>query len=117
MRQHTARQKGEAGGWHYVSLNDKGGYPLGYCAEHEPHPTETEARECYSSWQRDHLTLDTKTGWTSCMVKDCDRPANHAAQIRGDGYTIATLCDEHLTRDHAIAVLGLEGPVGDSWQS
>ena len=103
-------------GWHYASLSRRGGFPLGYCAEHEPHPTETEARECYARYQRDHVRLDRKSSnWNDCRV--CKAPAKNIADIEGDGYTTAVLCDEHATTEHAIAVLGLAEPAHDSWQS
>lgn len=103
-------------GWHYASTSSRGGYPLGYCAEHEPHATETEARECYGRYQREHVRLDGKTtGWHDCEV--CKAPAKNVARIDGDGYSHAVLCDEHLTKDHAATVLGIAGLAGDRWVS
>lgn len=123
MRHHTAAQKGD-GGWHYVSMSRDGGHPLGYCAEHEPHATEAEARECYAQYRRDNVTLDGKCGWTRCTYLpagadrySCDNPANQFASIKGDGYAMAPLCEEHLTIDHAIDALHLIGAAGDAWQS
>jgi hypothetical protein len=114
----TAARRGEDG-WHYVSLNRRrGGYPLGYCAGHEPHATEGEARECYAQYQRDHVRLDSTTSnWCGCEVAGCDKPTKRHARIEGDGYHMAALCDEHLTVEHAIAALHLDQPAGDSWQS
>lgn len=117
MRHYTAAQKGDGPGWHYVSLGRTGGYPLGYCADHEPHPTEAEARECYARWQRDHVRLGSKWSWTSCDMPDCPKPANRGAKIEGDGYHLATLCDEHLTVENAVIAMGLDQPAGDSWIS
>lgn len=109
-----AAQKADGTGWHYVF----GGRPVGYCAEHEPHPTETEARECFGRWRRDHITLDRKSSnWNSCMVKGCPNPAKNIAGVEGHGYEMAVLCDEHFDIEHAIAAMHLEGPAGDSWQS
>lgn len=121
MRHLTAHQLPE-GGWHYASTHRRGGYPLGYCRDHEPHPTEAEARECYSQWQRDHLVLDDGNwSWGNCEHREgqtrCKSPANKAARIEGDGYQMALLCPEHMTRGHAIAALGIDGPAGDSWES
>lgn len=114
----TAAQHGENGGWHYVSLNRRGGHPLGYCRDHEPHATEVEARECYARYQRDHVRLDSKTeNWCGCEVEGCDAPTKQRARIEGDGYHSAALCSEHLTVEHAIKALGLDVPAGDSWQS
>lgn len=75
MRHLTAVQLPE-GGWHYASASRRGGYPLGYCAEHEPHSTEDEARECYRKWQRDHVKMDGGVwSWGGCDVRGCDNPA------------------------------------------
>jgi hypothetical protein len=118
MRHHTAAQKGESGGWHYVSLSRHGGHALGYCAEHEPHVTEQDARECYAKYQRDRVRLDGQwADWTGCEVTGCDAPTKAHARIEGDGFHTASLCAEHLTREHAIDVLGLNGPAGDAWVS
>lgn len=126
MRHSTARQK-PAGGWHYVNAGRDGGYPLGYCAEHEPHATELEARECYAKWQRDHVRLNGQlSSWSDCVAgrtQDpktsvrCPNPTKRYAKIEGDGYRMATLCDEHLTIDEAVKALDLDGPAGDAWES
>ena len=115
MRHLTAARKGD-GGWHYVSLGRTGGYPLGYCAEHEPHATEAEARECYARYQRDHIKFDRGTwSWTGCNAEGCDNPTRSAA--RCGAYKMVALCDEHLTTEHAIKALRLDEPAGDAWQS
>lgn len=114
MRHISAYKIGD--GWHYASVNRRGGYPLGYCANHEPHPTELEARECYAQYQRDHVLLDGRSSnWGGCEVPGCDAPTKKHAHIEGDGYLLATLCDEHLTIEHAIEVFGLNEPAGDAW--
>jgi len=117
MRHHTAARKGEDGGWHYVSMSRQGGYPLGYCAEHEPHATEIQARECYSQYQRDNIRRldDNMADWSGCRV--CDAPTKNVVDIRYEGFRSAPLCDEHRTQEHAIKVLGLDQPAGDAWVS
>jgi hypothetical protein len=119
MRHLTAAQKGEGGGWHYVSLHRKrGGYPLGYCASHEPHETEKDARECYAMYQRDHVKLDGLwADWAGCQAPGCDAPTQTHARIEGDGFHAASLCKDHLDYDHAVAALGLDSPAGDAWVS
>lgn len=120
MNHHTAAQKGEGGGWHYVSLNHRtGGYPLGYCREHEPHDTEDEARRCYRLWQRAHVRLDVRlSSWADCHVKGCKAPTKQGARIDDGDYHLAPLCPEHLTHEHALVALGLDDPIaGDAWQS
>jgi hypothetical protein len=114
MNHHTAAKLGT--GFHYASLNKRGGHPLGYCAEHAPHATETEARECFGQWQRDHVTLDGKLiSWTDCRV--CHGPTKQYASIEGDGYRLLPLCAEHLTKERAIAGLDIAGAAGDAWES
>lgn len=109
-----AAQRVDGTGWQYVY----GGHPIGYCAEHEPHPTEVEARECYSRWQREHITLNHRaSNWNSCRVKGCDNPARNIAEVEGDSYTMTILCDEHFTTEHAIQALHLDEPAGDRWQA
>jgi hypothetical protein len=116
VRQLTAAQKGEAGGWHYVSLGSAGGHPIGYCTEHEPHDSEAEARECYGQWRRDHIRLGGTARWTSCGFPGCSAPANHAADVAGT-YDGTVLCDSHNTTEHAVTALCLEGAAGDAWVS
>lgn len=117
MRHLTAARKGETGGWHYVSMNRRGGHPLGYCADHAPHETEAEARECYGQYLRDNITLDGTCSWSSCEVKGCDNPARTFAGIKGDGYQMAVLCTDHLDHEHAVDTLQIAGPAGDAWES
>jgi|GEM_PF-2495507 len=116
MNHHTAAQKGEGGGWHYVSLSKRGGHPLGYCVDHAPHATEAEARECYGQYQRDNVTLDGQLSrWSDCA--ECGAPTKTTANIRGDGYANVSLCVDHLNTECAIKHLHIEGAAGDSWQS
>ena len=127
MNHLTAARKGENGGWHYVSLNRRGGHPLGYCADHEPHDTELEARECYARYQRDHIRLDRgPTNWQDCMAGRtgdrattvrCPNPTKHYADIEHDGYHLVPLCPDHMTVEEAVKALHLDGPAGDAWQS
>lgn len=120
MRHHAAYQLPE-GGWHYASVGRRGGHPLGNCRNHEPHPTEDEARECYAEYRRDHVRLDGgPTSWSNCSVgrgteSKCDEPANRYAYIQGDGFSMAPLCHTHLTIEDALVVLRLIGPAGDAW--
>lgn len=116
MRHHTAAQRKDGSGWHFVDLGRTGGYPLGYCREHEPHASEQEARECYARFQRDYVRLDSQLGnWMDCAV--CGAPTKQGARIEGDGYSLVTLCPDHLTTEDAIRELGLESVAGDAWVS
>lgn len=116
MRHRTAARKGDVGGWHYVDIGRDGGHPIGHCADHDPHPTESDARQCYARYQRDNIVLDATLGsWTSCAI--CGAPTKTAAKIRYNGFNIAPLCVDHLSTEHAAAALGLGDTAGDSWQS
>lgn len=121
MRHYTAVHVdlgGGLSGWHYASLGSRGGGPLGYCAEHAPHATEQEARECYSHYQRDNIRIDGKThNWCGCEFEGCDKPTKRSADIRGDGFHMAALCEDHLTVENAAVVMGLNDPAGDAWVS
>lgn len=118
MMHYTAHQLSE-GGWHYASVSRRGGHALGYCAEHGPHATEAEARQCFRRWQRDHLKMDNGTwSWGNCHVQGCDNPARQGVGIEGDGYALAILCEDHHDREHALTALGLdEDQAHDSWVS
>ena len=122
MRHKTAAQIPERG-WHYVSMSRRGGYPLGYCRDHEPHPTEDEARECYGRFVREQtIRLDAgRCGWTSCQARPggvrCQNPAQSVAEYGDDGYGVAALCPEHMTVEHVIESASLAGPAGDAWVS
>lgn len=116
MRHHTAAERRDGTGWHYVDMGRTGGHPLGYCRDHGPHKTEQEARECYARYQRDHIRLDAELGnWMDCFV--CGAATKQGARIEGDGYALVTLCAEHLTEEHAAAALHLEVVAGDAWVS
>lgn len=123
MRHKTAAQRGEGGGWHFVSMSRDGGYPLGYCADHEPHSTEAEARDCYHRYVREQtIQLNVgAVGWTSCQARPdgvrCPNPTQAFAQHGDDGYGMTPLCPKRMTVEDVIAVAHLDGPVGDSWVS
>lgn len=118
MRQLTAAQRGEDGGWHYVSVSSRGGYPVGFCREHPPHPSEEEARACYTAYLRERVMLDGQLGsWSDCSVKDCLAPTKSAAVVMAPYGSIAPLCGAHLTVEDAYRVLDLVDPAGDAWVS
>lgn len=116
------------GGWHYTTSNRRTGTrPIGYCQDHEPHPTEAQARECYGQYLRDNVRLDDphSWSWSSCDYRvdtengkpiRCENPANSGASVPGRFISVL-LCDEHFTIEHATQALGLNGPAGDSWHS
>jgi hypothetical protein len=104
------------GEWQYATLSRRGGGPIGYCADHAPHATESEARECYSSYLRDAIRMDGHLAdWTGCEAEGCDNPTKNYASTYG--VSSACLCDGHNDRDMAIKVMGLDRPHGDVWGS
>lgn len=120
MNHSTALALADGSGWHYGCRNRRLGVrPIGYCADHGPHPTEDEARQCYTQYQRDRVRLDGKCSWTSCEAgrgaSRCPDPANRYARIEGDGYAMASLCDQHMTLEAAYEALDLNSPAGDRW--
>lgn len=124
MRTKTALQLADGSGWHYgIAGKNGGGYPLGRCASHPPHPTEAEARECYGAYVReDTIKLDAgAVGWTSCTARPaggkCPKPTKSFAQYGDDGYGMTPLCPDHMTADDVIAAAQLDGPAGDAWIS
>ena len=127
MRHLTALQHTD-GGWHYVSASRRGGYPIGFCADHPPHPTEEEARACYTAYEVEKIQLGTQLGdWSGCAALvdtegegeqvPCDRPTKTAAVVATPHGTLAALCAAHLTLEDAVKALGLTGPAGDAWVS
>lgn len=118
MNHLTALERADHTGWVYGSQNRRSGaYALGYCGElAHVHPTEQEARECFSQYRRDHVTLDARTtNWTDC--DECGAATKTGARVVGDGYAHSMLCEAHLTTEMAIKHLHIEGAAGDSWQS
>ena len=121
MLHKTALARADGSGWHYVLSSSNGGYPIGLCRDHDPHPTQADARECYGRYVREHtIVLDVdpnaRTGnWTTCAA--CDGPANRYARYGDDGYGWIALCLQHQTVDDVIEHARLAGPAGDSWVS
>lgn len=114
-------------GWHYAQVWKTGGHQIGFCADHAPHPTEAEARECYSAYLRTQLREETYGDWSGCEASVtrtdqgsqalvCDTPTKKGITYSG-GFRGAALCDRHRTDEQAIVVLGLDQPAGDSFGS
>lgn len=123
MRTKTALQLADGSGWHYGMSTRDGGYPIGRCADHPPHPTELEARECYGAYVRDDtIRLDAHAcSWTSCQHrengKQCPHPTQAVATYGDDGYGQVALCPDHMTVENVVAAAQLGGPAGDAWIS
>lgn len=118
MLHRRAAERADGTGWQYVIGKHGGGHPIGYCRDHEPHPTEAEARECYGRYLRDSIRLNAGScSWGGCTAKDCPNPTQAYASWGDDGYGMTPLCPEHMTVEGVIAAEQLEGPAGDSWIS
>ena len=119
MRYYTAVQVDD--GWHYASTSKQGGSAIGYCSEHEPHETESQARRCWSRYLRDNLELrENATSWATCGVHEperCPNPAKNLAEVRGYFMHSVVLCAQHFNEETAVRVLGLDKPAGDAWMS
>lgn len=121
MRTKTAVQLADGSGWHYAITGRTGGHPIGRCADHPPHPTEAEARECYGAYLReDTIRLDVAGfRWNSCDHQAggtrCPNPTKSYATYGDDGYGHVALCPDHMTVENAIAAAQLDGPAGDAW--
>jgi hypothetical protein len=96
------------GRWHYTTHNRRvGTYAIGYCADHEPHATEDEARECYASYLlNERLRLDGQMeAYFPCQIDGCGALTNSVVSI--DGWaTSYRLCDEHRTKEQVAALYG-----------
>jgi hypothetical protein len=96
-------------GWHFTCMNDGQIWPVGYCAEHYPHTTANEARECFRRYLLDGQREETYSDWTGCEMEGCDTPTKKGLATRpplGHGYAF---CDEHRTAENLEA---LTAPVG-----
>lgn len=122
---------GHPPGWLYAARREEPDtaplwHPVGYCADHTPHPTEAQARECYRRWQQDHVVVPQPADpgnlpdWRPCRAPTgdygrCGRLTRHAA-VPPDAWPPAPLCGLHLTRGDAYAALTLTGPrATDHW--
>lgn len=102
MNYYQARQRKDGSGWHFTGFNkrprpDGEFWPIGYCAEHEPHSTREEAEECFSRYLLDGIQEESYGDWTACKV--CDAPTKKGLTTRpphGDGFPF---CDEHRDRE------------------
>lgn len=123
MRTKTALQLADGTGWHYGYATKGGGYPIGRCTGHAPHPTEDEARECYGAYVReDTIRLDAHAcSWTPCTARPdgrkCPNPTQGVATYGDDGYGQVALCPGHMTVENVIEAAQLAGPAGDAWIS
>lgn len=119
MRNERPAQWGDGGPWHYVSLNDKGGYPIGYCTHDCDHATREEAHEHYRQWVLDGLREVTGDPSTLrlCQVEGCPAYTDKALG-EPDGWRLAHLCDEHRNRgEYERSFYPPGSAVRESWVS
>jgi hypothetical protein len=105
MNYYEARQTKTKTGWHFTCMNDGAIWPVGYCRDHDPHPTREEAEDCFARYVHDDIS-ERSHNWTDCEVEGCERPANKSIAFRQPlGHSYA-LCDEHRTPEVALALDG-----------
>jgi hypothetical protein len=95
MNYYEARQTNDKTGWHYTCRNDDRIWPVGYCAEHDPHPTAEEAVQCFHRYLLDGQAEEQWADWTGCVV--CDTPTKKGLTTRRPLGHAVPLCDEHRT--------------------
>lgn len=95
MNYYEARQRSDGSGWHYTCENDGQIWPVGYCRDHEPHPTAQEAKDCFRQYLLDDISDTTYGDWTGCEV--CDEPTKKGLSTRGPLGQGFPLCDRHRT--------------------
>lgn len=107
MNYDQPRKLADGSGWHYTTLNRRiGTFPIGYCRDHEAHPTEDDARRCYRDYElNERLTLDGTLGdWNPCEYPGCETLTNRDARIGGwHGWR---LCDGHRTKECCAELYG-----------
>jgi len=93
------------GRWHYTSANRRAGTrPIGYCLEHEGHPSREEAERCYWQWEIDQAqqregarTVDgVADGRMTCKL--CAAPSVGRYVLPG-AWLELDLCAQHFNRD------------------
>ena len=98
-------------GWHY---GVEGGAAVGFCPEHPPHRTETEARLCFQVWVRSSLR-SVEVGYRKCDVPGCGAYTGCGVGVVSVGID-AALCPEHQSYAAATVALGLDRPAGDFYR-
>lgn len=116
MNYYDARALADGSGWHFTSANRRAGtHPVGYCAEHGPHATADEARECFRRYLLDGQRETTYADWTGCAWDGCDTPTKKGLETRpplGDDFP---LCDEHRTPENLETLTVLVGQIISSY--
>lgn len=113
MNYYDARQREDGSGWHYIKLNKRSGTrPVGYCADHPPHATEAEARECYRQYELDNA----REGKLSDQMLKCRVCGEYTEGFMEVGHTqMVVLCDVHRTREQLDKLIDPPGMICSSW--
>jgi len=103
MQIYETRQKvvdGKPIGWHMVCSNSSGSrvYPVGYCADHAPHPTAEDAERCYRAWTLDtaRFSIESPDEMRRCGV--CGDWTLMRAEVGGSFPVLVPLCPTHQDR-------------------
>lgn len=112
MNHYRARQLKD-GGWHFTCMNDGRAWPVGYCAEHEPHATKEEACGCYRKWLLDNrLKLNCRDNHQQRKCKECGEWTSSYAMCETD---IVFLCDKHMNRETFEKIVPVFDEMWSSW--
>lgn len=104
MNYYEARQTKDATGWHFTCMNDGVIWPVGYCADHDPHHSRAEAEQCFQRYLLDEISPVTYSHWQDC--ERCGAPTKKGlATRRPHGHQYA-LCDEHRTNEEVKELAG-----------
>lgn len=115
MNYYDARQVKD-GGWRYSCRNDDKTWTVGYCTDHDAHPTKDEAYECYTRYLLDErLELDGTYADVRrrCQAPDCEEWTDRFAQV--DNLRMWSLCDQHRSKDVVADLFGTVGASASSW--
>jgi hypothetical protein len=114
MNYYDARERADHSGWHYTVMRNGVVRPAGACADHPPHATEDEARDCFRAWLLEGARFDgTSSDWTGCKI--CDAPTKRYAETRPPLGNAFPLCDEHRTPEVLADLTPMPGQIMASW--
>lgn len=103
-----------SGKWHYTCMNDGRIWPVGYCAEHEGHPTKEEAHECYTKYCLDnHIKKRTMQNQHKC--KECDAWTQESVEVGPGLGRMIYLCPDHQDRETVAKHFGSVGTMTSSY--
>lgn len=114
MNYYEARKMKDGSGWQFTGRNkrprpDGETWPVGYCADHEPHAERWEAEDCFRAYLLDGVQEESYGDWTGCEI--CGDPTKKGLTSRpplGTGYP---LCDDHRTPEYLSSLVKRPGMI------